>query len=148
MSSSLRRFFTLSASRGEGRGEVVLLVVLAAVQFTHILDFMVLMPLGPQLMRLWGIDASRFGLLVSAYTFAAAAAALLCAFYMDRFDRRRILLFLYGGFVLSALLCALAPNYSWLLAARAITGAFGGVAGAAVYSIIADTIPDSRRGLW
>ncbi len=128
------------------RGEVVLLVVLAAVQFTHILDFMVLMPLGPQLMRLWGINASRFGLLVSAYTFAAAAAALLCAFYMDRFDRRRILLFLYGGFVLSALLCALAPNYSWLLAARAITGAFGGMAGAAVFSIIADTIPDSRRG--
>lgn len=133
-------------SESNRRGEVALLVVLTAVQFTQILDFMVLMPLGPQLMRLWGIDASRFGLLVSAYTFAAAAAALLCAFYMDRFSRRRILLFLYGGFVLAALLCALAPNYSWLLAARAITGAFGGVAGAAVYSIIGDTIPDSRRG--
>ncbi len=127
-------------------GEAGLLVVLAGIQFTHILDFMVLMPLGPQLMRLWDIDARQFGVLVSAYTFTAAVTALLCAFYIDRFDRRRALLFLYAGFAISTLLCALAPNYQWLLAARAAAGAFGGVLNAAVYSIIGDTIPDSRRG--
>ena len=123
-----------------------LLFLLAGVQFTHIMDFMVIMPLGPQLMRLWGISAHQFGLLVSAYTFAAAATALACAFYMDRFDRRRALLILYSGFVLSTLLCALAPTYETLLAARAVAGAFGGVAGAAVYSIIGDVIPEHRRG--
>jgi predicted MFS family arabinose efflux permease len=106
----------------------------------------VIMPLGPQLMRLWGIGTHQFGLLVSAYTFAAAATALLCAFYMDRFDRRRALLILYTGFALSTLLCALAPNYETLLAARAVAGAFGGTTGAAVYSIIGDVIPDQRRG--
>lgn len=128
------------------RRERLLIGVLAGIQFTHILDFMVLMPLGPQFIRLWGIDASRFGVLVSAYTFTAAITALLCAFYIDRFDRKRALLFLYAGFVISTLLCALAPDYEWLLAARAAAGAFGGVAGAAVYSIVGDTIPDDRRG--
>jgi predicted MFS family arabinose efflux permease len=107
---------------------------------------MVLMPLGPQFMRLWRIDAGQFGVLVSAYTFTAAITALLCAFYIDRFDRKRALLFLYAGFAISTLLCALAPSYEWLLAARAAAGAFGGVVGAAVYSIIGDTVPDSRRG--
>ncbi len=130
----------------EGRSEVLLLAVLTGVQFTHIMDFMVLMPLGPQLMRLWKIDPHQFGLLVSAYTFSAAVAALLCAFYIDRFDRKAALLLLYGGFALSTLLCALAPGYWTLLGARAVAGAFGGVAGAAVYSIVGDTIPDSRRG--
>lgn len=131
---------------GQGRGEVGVLVVLCGIQFTHILDFMILMPLGPQFIRLWGIDASRFGLLVSAYTFAAMVTALLCALYIDRFDRRKALAVLYFGFVLSTLLCAFAPGYGWLLAARALAGAFGGVVGAAVYSILADLIPESRRG--
>lgn len=128
------------------RRERLLVGVLAGIQFTHILDFMVLMPLGPQLMRLWGIDPVRFGVLVSAYTFTAAISALLCALYIDRFDRKRALLFLYAGFALSTLFCALAPDYGWLLAARAVAGAFGGVAGAAVYSIVGDTIPEDRRG--
>lgn len=123
-----------------------LIVVLAGVQFTHIMDFMVIMPLGPQLMRLWGISTHQFGLLVSAYTFSAALTALACAFYMDRFDRRRALLWLYAGFALSTLLCAFAPGYVTLLAARAVAGAFGGVTGATVYSIIGDVVPDSRRG--
>lgn len=123
-----------------------LLVLLAGVQFTHILDFMVMMPLGPQFMRLWEIDTRQFGLLVSVYTFTAAVSAVFCAFYLDRFDRRRALMLIYGGFVLATLLCALSPDYRTLLAARAVAGAFGGIAGAAVYSIIGDTIPDSRRG--
>ena len=123
-----------------------LILILAAVQFTHIMDFMVMMPLGPQLMRVMLISPQQFGLLVSVYTLTAALAALAVAFYTDRFDRRKTLLLLYAGFAISTLLCGIAPDYSSLLAARAVAGAFGGVAGATVHSIIGDTIPEQRRG--
>jgi predicted MFS family arabinose efflux permease len=149
MSSRLRHIFTLSASGGEGRGEVgerTLVLVLAAIQFTHVMDFMIMMPLGPQLMRVMLISPQQFGLLVSAYTLTAAAAALAVAFYTDRFDRRKTLVFLYAGFVISTLLCGIAPGYGSLLGARAVAGAFGGVAGATVHSIIGDAIPEQRRG--
>ncbi|HVY06250.1 MAG TPA: MFS transporter [Burkholderiales bacterium] len=128
------------------KSERSLVWLLAAVQFTHIMDFMIMMPLGPQLMRVMFISAKQFGLLVSAYTLTAAIASLAIAFYTDRFDRRRTLLFLYMGFVVSTLLCAIAPGYGTLLAARAVAGAFGGVAGATVHSIIGDAVPDQRRG--
>ena len=127
-------------------GERSLVLVLAAIQFTHIMDFMIMMPLGPQLMRVMHISPQQFGLLVSAYTLTAAVAALAVAFYTDRFDRRKTLLFLYVGFVISTLLCGIAPGYGTLLAARAIAGAFGGVAGATVHSIIGDSVPEQRRG--
>ncbi len=123
-----------------------MLIILAGVQFTHLMDFMVLMPLGPQFMRIWEISAGKFAILVSAYTLSAAIASVLCALYIDRFDRKRALIFLYGGFVASTLLCAAAVDYGWLLAARTVSGAFGGVAGATVYSIIGDVIPEQRRG--
>ncbi|HEX7955055.1 MAG TPA: MFS transporter [Burkholderiales bacterium] len=126
--------------------EKSLVLLLAAIQFTHIMDFMIMMPLGPQLMRVMLISPQQFGLLVSAYTLTAAIAALAVAFYTDRFDRRHTLAFLYVGFVISTLLCAIAPGYWQLLAARAIAGAFGGVAGATVHSIIGDAIPEQRRG--
>lgn len=126
--------------------ERLLIVLLAGVQFTHIMDFMVLMPLGPQLMRVLHITPREFALLVSAYTLTAAAAAFLMALFIDRFDRRHALLFLYAGFVISTLLCGLAPGYGALLAARAFAGAFGGVAGAAVHAIIGDVVPPERRG--
>ena len=133
--------------RGEvGRGESRLVSVLAAVQFTHIMDFMILMPLGPQLMRVMLISPQQFGLLVSSYTLTAAIASLAAAFYTDRFDRRKVLLFLYVGFVGSTLLCGIAPGYVTLLAARAVAGAFGGVAGATVHSIVGDAVPEQRRG--
>jgi predicted MFS family arabinose efflux permease len=126
--------------------ERLLVFVLAAIQFTHVLDFMIIMPLGPQLMRVMLISPQQFGLLISAYTLAAAVAALAVAFHTDRFDRRKTLLFLYAGFVISTLLCGIAPGYGALLAARAIAGAFGGLAGATVHSIIGDAIPEQRRG--
>ncbi len=133
--------------RGEvGRGESRLVSVLAAVQFTHIMDFMILMPLGPQLMRVMLISPQQFGLLVSSYTLTAAIASLAAAFYTDRFDRRKVLLFLYVGFIASTLLCGIAPGYVTLLAARAVAGAFGGVAGATVHSIVGDAVPEQRRG--
>lgn len=124
----------------------MLILLLAGVQFTHIMDFMVLMPLGPQLMRVLHISPREFSLLVSAYTLTAAVAAFLTAMYIDRFDRRHALLVLYAGFVVSTLLCGLAPDFGALLLARAFAGAFGGVAGAAVHAIIGDVVPPERRG--
>ncbi len=123
-----------------------LLFTLAGIQFTHIMDFMVLAPLGPQFMRLFDISAQEFSLLVSSYMFTAAIVGLVAAFYIDRFDRRATLLWVYSGFSIATLLCALAPNFQVLLITRAITGAFGGVLGAIVFSIVGDAIPEARRG--
>lgn len=127
------------------RRELALLATLAAIQFTHVVDFMIMMPLAPQLMRLWDIGPQAFGVLVSAYTFAAAASGLLSVFVIDRYDRRHALLSLYGGFVLATALCGLAPGYEALLAARVLAGTFGGVLGAQILAIVADTVPYARR---
>jgi len=126
--------------------ERALLGLLAAIQVTHIMDFMMMMPLGPQLMRVFHVTPHEFGLLVSAYTFGAAISGFLAAFHIDRFDRKTALLGIYSGFVVTALLCAIAPGFWTLLAARAAAGVFGGVAGAVVYAIIGDLIPEARRG--
>jgi predicted MFS family arabinose efflux permease len=123
-----------------------LLLTLAGVQFTHVLDFMVMMPLGPQLTRSLLISDAQFGLLVSAYTFAAGASGLLATTYLDRFDRKHLLLALYGLFALSTLACGLASNYVALLAARVAAGAFGGVLTALSQTIVADVVPFERRG--
>src|SRR3954468_20058842 len=122
-----------------------LLLLLAAVQFTHIVDFMILMPLGPQLMRDLDIGPGRFSALVAAYTISSGVISLLAAPFIDRFDRRRLLLFAYGGFLFGTLACALSQNASTLLAARALSGAFGGLSMAMVMSIIGDVIPAERR---
>ena len=122
-----------------------LLLLLAAVQFTHIMDFMVMMPLGPQLMRDLDIGPGRFSALVAAYTLAAGAMGLLTAPFMDRFDRRTLLLFAYAGFGAGTLACALAHTASSLLVARAVCGAFGGVSGSVVLAIVGDVVPPERR---
>lgn len=126
--------------------ERVLLALLAAIQVTHIMDFMVMMPLGPQLMRVFHVTPHEFGLLVSAYTFGAAASGFFAAFHVDRFDRKTALLGIYAGFAVTTLLCALAPGFWTLLAARAAAGIFGGIAGAVVYAIVSDLVPEQRRG--
>ena len=126
--------------------ERALLVTLAAIQFTHFLDFMIMMPLGPQFMRAFSITPTQFGFLVSSYSFSAGVFALAAGFFMDRFDRKRALLILYSGFALGTLCCALAPNYFTLLLARMVAGGFGGVAGSVVYAIVGDVIPLARRG--
>jgi predicted MFS family arabinose efflux permease len=123
-----------------------LLLTLAGIQFTHILDFMVMMPLGPLLKSAFGISAAQFGLLVSAYTLSAGACGLLASTFMDRFGRRRLLVALYVGFAVATLACALAPSYALLMGARIAAGAFGGVLGALVQTIIGDVIPFERRG--
>src|SRR5215213_6442514 len=110
----------------QGRRERVVLLILGAVQFTTIVDFMIVMPLGPQLMRTLAIDPAQFGLIVSSYTFAAGAAGLVASAIVDRFARRTTFMALNAGFLLGTLLCGLAPSYETLLAARVATGAFGG----------------------
>ncbi len=126
--------------------ERLLLFVLAVVQFSHVLDFVIMMPLGPQFMRVFHITPQEFGLIVSSYTFSAAIFGFLGAFFIDRFDRRTALLALYAGFVLGTLACAVAPNYELLVVARAVAGAFGGILGALIFAIVGDCIPDVRRG--
>jgi predicted MFS family arabinose efflux permease len=128
------------------RRELWLLLTLAGIQFTHIVDFMIMMPLGPQLVALFGINDAQFGLLVSAYTFAAGASGLLAATYVDRFGRKRLLLVLYVLFALATLSCALSPNYATLMLARVACGAFGGVLGTLTQTIVGDVIPFERRG--
>jgi len=125
--------------------ELPLLLTLAAVQFTHIVDFMILMPLGPQFMRLFAIGPQQFSFMVSAYTFAAAASGFVAAFWIDRFDRRRALLALYAGFIVATALCGVAADYPLLLLARVVAGLFGGVLGGLTFAIVADLVPYARR---
>jgi DHA1 family inner membrane transport protein len=122
-----------------------LLFLLAAVQFTHIVDFMILMPLGPQLMRELNIGPGTLSALVAAYTVSSGIAGLLAAPFVDRFDRRKLLLFAYGGFILGTISCGLSFNATTLLVARCISGTFGGLSIAMIMSIIGDVIPPERR---
>jgi predicted MFS family arabinose efflux permease len=119
---------------------------LAGIQFTHILDFMIMMPLGPEFIRVLNINTHQFGLLLSSYTFAAAAAGIFATYYVDRFERRQLLLRLYACFIIATVACGLAPNYETLFIARAFAGAFGGILGSLVQTIVADSIPFERRG--
>ncbi len=128
------------------RQERLLLWSLAAVQFSHVMDFMILMPLGPELMRRFGISAAQFGALVSAYTLASAAMGLLGGFWLDRFDRKRTLLLLYAGFIAATLACGAAWTHVGLILARAAAGACAGLMGALVMAIIGDRVPTERRG--
>ena len=121
------------------------LIVLTLMSFTNIMDFMIMMPLASHLIRDFGISTAQFGLLVSAYAFAAAVSSLLMASIADRFDRKRALLFVYAGLIVGTLGCALAPTYAALLVARTVAGLFGGVQGSIAFSIVGDLVPDERR---
>jgi predicted MFS family arabinose efflux permease len=125
--------------------EKILLLTLAAVQFTHIVDFMIIMPLGPQLMRLFDINPQQFSIIVSSYTFSAGICGFLAAFFMDKFDRKVLLMYTYIGFSVGTFACAFATSYELLVAARIFTGAFGGVLGSLVLAILGDAIPLERR---
>lgn len=127
------------------KNERLLLFTLAAIQFNHVVDFMIMMPLGPQLMRTLEITPQAFSLLVSSYTFSAGIIGFCGAFFLDRFERKKSLQIIFIGFVLGTLACGLAPNYSFLMAARILTGGFGGLLGTMVLSIVGDAIPLERR---
>ena len=123
-----------------------LLWCLAGIQFTHIVDFMVMMPLGPLFIGLFHINDAQFGLLVASYTLSSGVFGLLMSPYVDRFDRKRLLLVAYAGFILATLACALAPSYPVLMGARIAAGAFGGLIGAMTQTLVGDLIPFERRG--
>lgn len=124
----------------------LVVALLAFLQFTVVLDFMILSPLGALLLEQLHATPAQFGRVVSAYAFSAGASGLVAAGFADRFDRRKMLLFFYCGFVLGTFLCGIAPTYRTLLAARVVTGLFGGVIGSISFAIIADLFPLSMRG--
>ncbi|PHN04122.1 MFS transporter [Flavilitoribacter nigricans] len=126
--------------------EAFIIAVLTILQFTIILDFMVLSPLSAILLEEMDITTAQFGLVVSAYAFSAGAAGLLAAGFADRFDRKKLLLFFYGGFIIGTFLCGIAPTYHLLLGARIVTGLFGGVIGSVSYAIITDIFALKVRG--
>ncbi|PTX96613.1 MFS transporter [Opitutus sp. ER46] len=128
------------------REQVFAVAIISFLQFTIILDFMILSPLGAILLEALHITTSQFGLAVSAYAIAAGLSGFLAAGFADRFDRKRLLLFFYTGFVLGTLVCGVAPNYAVLLAGRIVTGLFGGVIGAISFAILTDLFPLHVRG--
>lgn len=131
----------LSAAR-----ERALLYTLMVLQFTMIVDFMIMMPLSAQLIEVFGIQPAEFGLLVSSYSLAAGVSALIASSIADRFDRKHVLLFCYFGLIIATLGCGLADSYVLLLLARIVAGLFGGVMSAVTLAIVGDIIPLERRG--
>ncbi len=123
-----------------------MIALLAFLQFSIVLDFMILSPLGAFLMPALAITPSEFGWVVSVYAFAAGLSGFITAGFADRFDRKKFLLFYYTGFVLGTLLCGLAPSYTTLLVARIITGIFAGAIGSIVFSIVTDLFRFEVRG--
>lgn len=126
--------------------QLLVIALLALLQFTIVLDFMVLAPLGDFLMKSLSMSPKGFGLVVSSYAFSAGASGILAAGFADKFDRKKLLLFFYSGFIVGTLCCALATNYEMLLGARIITGLFGGVIGAISMTIVTDLFEVHQRG--
>ncbi|MGV3508926.1 MAG: MFS transporter, partial [Sphingobacteriaceae bacterium] len=126
--------------------QVFVIIILAILQFTIVLDFMVLSPLGEMLLDELKITTSQFGLVVSAYAFSAGASGLLAAGFADKYDRKKLLMFFYIGFIIGTILCAVAPTYHLLLVARIITGIFGGVISSISFAIISDLFRLEQRG--
>jgi predicted MFS family arabinose efflux permease len=124
----------------------IVVAMLAFLQFAVILDFMLMSPLGAVIMPALKIGPMEFGLVVSAYAFSAGASGLLTAGFADRYDRKKLLLFFYTGFILGTVWCGLAQSFESLLAARVVTGLFGGVIGSIVLAIATDLFAPQMRG--
>ncbi len=128
------------------KNERAILLLLSILNFTHILDFMIMMPLGNYLMPYFKISPQQFSFLVASYTLSASLSGFTAVFFADGFDRKRLLITAYAGFLLATLACGLAPSYIFLLLARIVAGLFGGLIGAQVISIVADLFQYERRG--
>lgn len=129
------------------RSETLLVLLLACIQFTHIVDFMILMPLGPQITRLLNISQQQFSYLVSSYTLAAGLSGFLSSFFVDFFDRKKVLIIFFIGFTLGTIACGIVESYTAFLTVRCITGLFGGFLSSIVLSIVSDNFEYQRRGL-
>lgn len=126
--------------------ENLLLAALAAVQFIHIVDFMIMMPLGDRLLKLFDISAAQFSFIVASYTLSSGVVTFTAAFFIDRLDRKTALLGAFVGLVIGTFATGMASSYATLVAARIITGAFGGLLSSLVLAIIGDVVPNERRG--
>lgn len=124
----------------------LLIFLIVALHFSIILDFMIISPLGDILMKTLDMTTAQFGTVVSAYAFSAGASGILAAGFADKYDRKKLLLFFYTGFLLGTLFCALATDYWTLLAARIVTGCFGGVIGSISLAIVTDLFLPNQRG--
>ena len=136
----------IQQNKGMTRQERFLVYTLASINFTNILDSMIMMPLGDVFMNLFGISPSEFSILVSSYAIGAFISSVVGTIYLDRFDRKKALSFIYAGFIIGTFLCGLSNSYFLLLGVRFITGLFGGMIGALVLSIVSDTFAFVRRG--
>ncbi|MDI1235834.1 MAG: MFS transporter [bacterium] len=128
------------------RYEKFVIAIIAIIQFTVVLDFMVLSPLSAILLEEMKISTSQFGLVVSAYAFSAGISGILAAGFADKFDRKKLMMFFYIGFVFGTFLCAIAPTYQFLMMARIVTGIFGGVISSISFAIISDIFKVEHRG--
>lgn len=127
------------------KSEKTILYLFAATQFTHVMDFMIIMPLGEMLMKELSIGSEQFALLVASYTITAGLSGLVSAFFIDNFDRKKYFQFAYLGFSIGTLMCGLADDYYSLISARILTGIFGGVLSSTVLTIVSDVIAPQRR---
>jgi MFS transporter, DHA1 family, inner membrane transport protein len=127
------------------KDQKLILYLLACVQFTNIMDFMIMMPMGPILMKAFDISAREYSFLVSAYSISAGICGFIAAFFVDKFDRKNVLTVAYIGFLIGTFACAIAPTYTMLMLARIVAGVFGGVLGSQVIAIVGDTISYEHR---
>jgi predicted MFS family arabinose efflux permease len=128
------------------KNERIILFLLACINFTHILDFIIMMPLDNYLTPYFNISSFQFSILVASYSISAFISGLAIAMFIDRFDRKKSLIFAYAGFLVGTIACGFAHSYSTLLAARVVAGLFGGIIGAQVLAIVADLFTYERRG--
>ena len=124
----------------------IIIAILALLQFTVILDFVIISPLGDILMKTLDMTTAKFGFTVSAYAFSAGISGLLAAGFADKFDRKKLLIFFYTGFIIGTVFCAFAIDYTTLLFARIFTGLFGGVIGSVSLAIVTDLFVIKQRG--
>jgi len=136
---------TLTTEKFSGYQKFVI-AILALTQFTVVLDFMVMSPLGDLLMKSMQLSTKQFGIAVFSYAFSAGISGFLTAGFADSFDRKKLLLFFYIGFIVGTLFCGLASNFYLLVAARVFTGIFGGVIGSISMAIVSDLFPIEKRG--
>ena len=126
--------------------EKLIITVLFFVQFTHMVDFVVMMPLGPKLVRAFSLSPNQFSYVISSYAFSAAIMGIISSFFVDNYDRKKVLLLFYTGFLLANIVCALSVDYFMLVVSRILAGGFGGVLAGLTFAIIGDVVPENRRG--
>jgi predicted MFS family arabinose efflux permease len=126
--------------------QTTVILILALTQFSVVLDFMVMSPLGDLLIKDLKINPSEFGIVVSSYALSAGFSGFLTASFADKFDRKKLLLFFYGGFIIGTLLCGISGSYGFLVFARIVTGIFGGVISSISLAIVADLFDMDHRG--